>query len=314
MISVIIVSWRAKEKLHACITSLLNFGEGVVGEIIVVDNASNDGTPDLIRNSFPSVTILENSQNLGFSKANNQALKIVKEEYVLFLNPDTEITEHSLQRLLAHIENDPCIVAVGPKLINPDGKPWKVAARRLPTLWTEFCSLFFLDRLFPNSNFFSWKFYGNWNRETKKQVECLVGAAILARKNILHTLSGFDESVPLFLDDIDLCKKLGGRGRIYYCHDAVILHHHNVSGSQQSSTLLQQLSFQAHYIYFKKWKTSCYAWGYATLVLLSGMLCFVGSIILSSFVKDAGRRLFQRSLSCFEWFISSSEKYQCLPA
>src|SRR5438874_9906532 len=115
--------------------------------------------------------------------------------------------------MLRQLESDNHCVAVGPRLVNPDGRTWRVSARRLPTLWTEFCDFTTLDRLFDRSRLFARKWYAPWNYDSDRNVECLSGAALLGRTAEVRLLGGFDESVPLYLDDMDLCRRLGQRDR-----------------------------------------------------------------------------------------------------
>src|SRR5438128_11513862 len=137
-------------------------------EIIVVDNASSDGSVELVRTRFPAVRLILNEENLGFPKANNQALPRVRGEYTFFLNPDSELQPGTLERLLAELAGFPERAAVGPRVRKPSEFISRNCARRLPTLWTEFCDLSWLARIFPRSRILAWKYYARWDGTTDR--------------------------------------------------------------------------------------------------------------------------------------------------
>ena len=280
MVSIVIVSFNTVREVLACLESIERSARSEPGphpvqiEVILVDNASSDGTVAAVRARFPTVRVIANAANVGFPKANNQALPLVRGEYVLFLNPDSELGAGTVEQLVAALEPYPTRAAVGPRVRKPSEFMSPNCARRLPTLWTEFCDLSWLARIFPRSRLFAWKYYGGWDGTTDRDVECLLGAAMLCRTAQVRALGGFDESVPLYLDDMDLCKRLGELGRLRYLSGVPLLHHYSVSTRKQPTALMKRLGLQATYQYFVKHRGRGYARAYVAIVAGVGLVAF----------------------------------------
>ena len=294
MVSIIIVSFNTVRELLACLESIERATRSVPHqvEVILVDNASADGTVEAVRARFPAVRVIANDANVGFPKANNQALPLARGEYVLFLNPDSELGPGTLEQLVAGLEEIPERAAVGPRVRKPSEFMSPNCARRLPTLWTEFCDLTWLARIFPRSRLLAWKYYAGWDGTTDRDVECLLGAAMLCRTAQVRALGGFDESVPLYLDDMDLCKRLGALGRLRYLSGVPLLHHYSVSARKQPTALMKRLGLQATYQYFVKHRGSGYARAYVAIVAGVGLAAFPLGLVrlLGGSLKKARRR------------------------
>ncbi len=292
IVSIVIVSFNTALELVACIESIERCAAALPHETIVVDNASSDGSVAAVRTRFPAVRLVANQENLGFPKANNQALPLVRGEYVLFLNPDSELQPGTLERMVAELRAFPERAAVGPRVRRPAEFISPNCARRLPTLWTEWCDALWLHLIFPRSRLFAWKYYRPWDGTTDRDVECLLGAALLCRTEQLRALGGFDESVPLYLDDMDLCKRLGELGRLRYLSGVTILHHYSVSTRKQPAALMRRLGLQATYCYFVKHRGAAYAGAYVALVAGAGLAAFVLGFVrlLGGSLRKANRR------------------------
>jgi len=294
VVSIIIVSFNTVRELLACLESIERATRSVPHqvEVILVDNASADGTVEAVRARFPAVRVIANDANVGFPKANNQALPLARGEYVLFLNPDSELGPGTLEQLVAGLEEIPERAAVGPRVRKPSEFMSPNCARRLPTLWTEFCDLTWLARIFPRSRLLAWKYYAGWDGTTDRDVECLLGAAMLCRTAQVRALGGFDESVPLYLDDMDLCKRLGALGRLRYLSGVPLLHHYSVSARKQPTALMKRLGLQATYQYFVKHRGLGYARAYVAIVAGVGLAAFpLGFVrLLGGSLKKARRR------------------------
>src|SRR2546426_5793888 len=158
VISILIVSFNTAPELVACLESLARCAAALPHEIIVVDNDSSDGSVEAVQKRFPAVQVIANQENLGFPKANNQALPLARGEYVLFLNPDSEMQPGTLERMLAELAGFPERAAVGPRVRKQHEFISPNCARRLPTLWTELSNLLWLDRIFPRSRSMAWKY------------------------------------------------------------------------------------------------------------------------------------------------------------
>jgi len=198
----------------------------------------------------------------------------------------------TLERMLAEFAGFPERAAVGPRVRKQHEFISPNCARRLPTLWTELSNLLWLDRIFPRSRIMAWKYYAPWAGTTDRDVECLLGAAMLCRTNQVRGLGGFDESVPLYLDDMDLCKRLGQLGRLRYVSGAVVLHHYSVSTRKQPTPLIKRLGLQATHQYFVKHRGRAYARAYVAVVAFAGIMAFpLGFVrLLGGSLRKARRR------------------------
>jgi GT2 family glycosyltransferase len=314
VISILIVSFNTAHELVACLESIERCAAAIPHEIIVVDNASSDGSVEAVRRRFPAVQLVANQENLGFSKANNQALPLVRGEYVFFLNPDSELQPGTLEQVLAELAGFPERAAVGPRVRKPQEFISRTCARRLPTLWTELCDLLWLDRIFPRSRILAWKYYPGWDWTTDRDVECLLGAAMLCRTQQVRALGGFDESVPLYLDDMDLCKRLGDLGHLRYVSGATVLHHYSVSTKKQPSPLIRRLGLQATYRYFVKHRGRGYARAYAAVVAFTGIVAYpLGFLRLLGGSLRKARRRWDEARVFVDWAWRSKDVTYTLP-
>src|SRR5437763_2875340 len=194
--------------------------------------------------------------------------------------------------MVAYLESVPGRAAGGPRVREPSEFMSHNRARRLPTLCTEFCDLSGLARIFPRSRLLAWKDYAGWDGTTDRDVECLLGAAMLCRTAQVRALGGFDESVPLYLDDMDLCKRLGELGRLRYLSGVPLLHHYSVSTRKQPTALMKRLGLQATYRYFVKHRGRAYARGYVAIVAVVGLASFPLGLVrlVGGSLKKARRR------------------------
>lgn len=279
-VTILIVNWNAGDYLLRCLRSI-----DPRYRVVLVDNHSQDGSAIQAASSFSAVELVESPVNLGFSAGNNLGLEQIDTEYTLFLNPDTEIIGDAIEKMVRFLEDHSDYDAVGPRLIEADGQYGKLSGRRHFNLWYGFCDAFLLDRLFPRSRWFAGLFLPTWDRKSSRDVECLVGCAMLMRTAVVKKLGGFDESVPLFLDDIDLCRKITEHGGKIHCLvEANIRHVHNVSGSKAPITWIKHLSYMARYLYLRKYDNRVNAGIYRLMVGVAGfsrMLIFAGISLIN---------------------------------
>ena len=218
-LSIIIVSYNVRQLLIRCIESVIkNIGSDLSFEIIVVDNSSIDGSVEAVTHKFTEIKIKQNNYNAGFPAANNQGFAMATGDYFLMLNPDTEITDNSIQKLLAFYKTIYNAGIVGPKLLNPDGSRQNVVWR-FPKVRYIIAEILYLNFLIPR------KYYKDKDFATTFEVESMSGAALLFSKDVLQKLGGLNEKL-FWIEDVDLCfraKKLGLHN--FYYHDAAIIHH-----------------------------------------------------------------------------------------
>lgn len=235
-VSICIVNWNTKDLLANCIDSIHEKTTGISYEIIVVDNMSYDGSAEMVRQCYPQCRIFASKENLGFAGGNNVAVKEAQGKYVLYLNPDTVLATNAIYGMFQYADTHPEVGAVGCKLLNQDGSVQFTCARTYPTLWNQFCELMMLNRVFPRSKMFSTIEMNYWDHKDSRQIDCLSGACILARKSIIDKLGGFDENLFMYAEDVDLCFRINLEGKkIYYLADEKIYHLEGQSSKQQSN-------------------------------------------------------------------------------
>ncbi len=227
---VCIVAWRSRAVLGACLRAVL--GEPGVGAVVVVDNASGDGTVELVQEKFPTVHLLANDCNVSFAAGNNQAFRVTSAPFVLLLNPDTEVEPGAVRRLLGVMQEDARIGAVAPQLILPDGSV-QSSVRGFPDPASVTFEALGLARLFPRSAVANRYRLRDWDHATRRDVDQPMASALLLRRAALEEVGLFDEQFPLYFNDVDLCYRLREAGwRIVFEPAAKVRHHHGQSTSQ----------------------------------------------------------------------------------
>jgi len=206
-------------------------------EIIVVDNASEDGSPEMVTTCFPKTHLIENEINKGFAKANNQGAELSQGRFLLLLNPDTVLHPMSISRLIDHLEFQPEVGAVGPRTLNPDGS-LQISAYRSPTLLRETWRLLNLDHLLPLS-YYPLDFF---NAPNYQHVEILNGSCILIRSELLQQIGLFDEQFFIYSEEYDLCERIRDVGwQLHWLPEAVITHYVGQSTKQKPDAMFLEL-------------------------------------------------------------------------
>ena len=237
-LSVILVTWNVRELVLTCIQRVFERRDELEVEVILVDNGSSDGTLQAVAESFPHVRIVQNHENLGFPRANNLALLEARGRHVLFLNPDTEVGEGTLEACVRELDGDPAVGAVGCRVLLPDGRVQVEGARRHYRLLDLVWEAFYLHVFFPRSRVFAHQVMGDWDHEGDRDVEALVGAFIMARREVLLDAGGMPDEVFMYHEDLALCLRLEKRGwKIRYLGGVTTLHHHGASAAGSSSPL-----------------------------------------------------------------------------
>lgn len=234
-ISVVIVNYNVKHFLEQCLSSAEKALTGIEGEIIVVDNQSKDGSIEMLQDKFPTIRLIANKENKGFSVANNQGIKEAKGEYILLLNPDTVIEEDGIKRTIQFMNEHPKAGALGVKMLDGKGNFLPESKRGLPTPWVAFCKMFGLSKLFPKSELFNQYYLGYLDENKINEVGVLSGAFMLIRKNILDKIGLLDESFFMYGEDIDLSYRITQAGyKNYYYPETKIIHYKGESTKKGS--------------------------------------------------------------------------------
>lgn len=251
-LSVVIVNYNVKHFLEQCLHSVRKASAGVPCEVFVVDNNSVDGSVKMVKEKFPEVKIIANQENLGFSKANNQAIKLAVGEYVLLLNPDTIVEDDTFVKILDFMDSHPEAGGLGVKMVDGQGKFLPESKRGLPTPAVAFYKIFGLARLFPKSKIFGQYHLSYLHPDKIHAVDVLSGAFMLVRKSVLDKIGGLDESYFMYGEDIDLSYRINLEGyKNYYFPETRIIHYKGES-TKKSSINYVLVFYQAMIIFATK--------------------------------------------------------------
>lgn len=227
-LTIVIVNWNTKGILEECLHSTLNGIQGMSAEVIVVDNGSEDGSPEMVRREFPEVQLIANAENLGFAAANNQAIEVAKGKHVLLLNSDTLVLGDVLPRSLAYMETHPEVGVMGCRVLNTD-RSVQLTCSRIPTLTNLFLLTTGLFRLKTP------KFCGryqllDWDRDSERDVETVTGCFMLVRRAALDDVGLLDETFFFYGEETDWCKRFAVHGwKLRFAPVGEIVHHGSLS-------------------------------------------------------------------------------------
>jgi len=224
-ISIIIVNYNVKHFAEQCLRSVEAATGSLSVEVFLVDNGSSDESVEYLRSRFPSVTIIDNGENLGFGRANNIAFKRAQGRYLFVLNPDTLLGEDTLHALVEYMDEHPRAGAAGPKILTRDGSFDVTSKRGFPTPWVAFCRFSGLARLFPMSEFFGRYDLLYLSPDQPAEIDSLVGSCMIVRSDVYREIGGFDEDYFMFGEDIDWCYRMKQTGwQIHYAPVTTIVH------------------------------------------------------------------------------------------
>lgn len=247
VLSIVVVNWNARDLLRSCLRSIYANPQKCSFDVTVVDNASADGSTDMVRQCFPEVRLIENRRNVGFAHANNQGIRRSNGRLILLLNPDTEVQAGALQALTNFLDGQPRAGAVGPRLLNPDGS-LQPSCHPTPTLAREFWRLFHLDAIYPYARYPMHR----WDQDTPRRVDVIQGACLLLRRDALDQVGLLDEDYFMYSEEVDLCTRLRRAGwQIYWVPRAKVVHY----GAQSTRQVADEMFLQLHrskVLYFRK--------------------------------------------------------------
>jgi GT2 family glycosyltransferase len=201
-VAVVIVVWNAKHYVMECLESLREHCEQACSEVIVVDNASTDGTPELVAEMFPEFKLIRNPENFGFAKANNIGMAQSLAEYVCLVNSDVKFLDDSISPMVRYLDDHSGVGMLGPKMLAPTGEVRR-STMRFPTVWNNFCRAFGLDSLFKKSRLFGGMLMSDFDHQTTVPVEVLNGWFILVRRSAIERVGGLDPQFFMYGEDVD---------------------------------------------------------------------------------------------------------------
>ncbi|MEO8512391.1 MAG: glycosyltransferase family 2 protein [Ignavibacteria bacterium] len=239
-ISVIIVTWNSEEELTACVNSVITASKGLDAELIIIDNNSSDNSFNIAgKINYQKLHTLRNPENLGYTKAVNQGIRLAKGKYVLLLNPDTIVDEKSVKVMYDFLEKGMGYGACAPLMKNPDGTT-QYSVRNFPTYWHMFTEFSLLAYIFPKTKLFGgWKAkYMDYSKE--QDIEQPMAAAFLIRRSLLADIGNMDERFSMFFNDVDLCKKIYDSGfKIRLTPSSIVTHEHGSSIKKDRARMIR---------------------------------------------------------------------------
>lgn len=261
--------------MENCIASILANPLSTPFETWVVDNASTDGSPRMVREKYPQVHLVENSENVGFARANNQAIQRCAGEYILLLNPDTLVSSGALQTLVDFLDQHPEAGAAGARLVRPDGS-LQISSHPQVTLSRELWRLFYLDILSPYAMYPLTK----WETNQPQEVDVVAGACLLLRKEVLEQVGYLDEDYFMYNEEVDLCCRIQRSGwHIYWVPTAEVVHFGGQSTQQVPTEMFLHL-YHSYIKYFRKH----YGWSVAQMYKLILGIAALSRLMLAPFV------------------------------
>lgn len=252
-LSIIIVSWNVVSLLGDCLRSIFGAsGESsavdVPYEVYVVDNASSDGTTDMVRREFPQVKLIANPANLGFTAANNIALRRCQGRYIMLLNPDTRIVGDALKTMLGYMRQHADVGVVGPQLRYADGT-LQSSRRRFPTLMTALFESTLLQQWFPRNRWAQRYYVADMPDDKAQDVDWVTGACMLARSEVISRVGLLDESFFMYSEELDWCRRIRAAGwRVVYLPEAVVIHYEGRSSGQVVAA--RHIHFESSKVYY----------------------------------------------------------------
>ena len=268
-LSILIVSYNTRALTLAALESLYAHPPPVPFEVILLDNASSDGSLDAIRAAFPQVIAIDQRENVGFAAGNNIAAERARGRRILLLNPDTIVLPSSFPALWAFAEREPERGIWGGRTLFPDGTLNPTSCWRRMTLWSLFCSAFGLTHLFPRSPVFNFEGYGGWQRDSVRDVDIVTGCFLLIDADLWRRLGGFDPTFFMYAEEADLCRRAAAIGaRPGITPDAELVHYGGASEVTSAGKVVKTTRGRVTLMH-KHWPWPSYALGRALLLLWS---------------------------------------------
>ncbi|MFM9824586.1 glycosyltransferase family 2 protein [Flavobacterium sp.] len=250
-LSVIILNYNVRYFLEQCVCSVQKALENIDGEIIVVDNNSQDGSCAMIKHLFPKVFLIENKENLGFPKGNNIGVSKAKGEFICILNPDTVVAEDTFIKVLAFAKKQSDLGIVGVKLIDGTGNFLPESKRGIPTPWVAFTKIFGLYKIFPKASLFNQYYAQDLSENTTGKAAILVGAFMVMRRDFYIEIGGFDENCFMYSDDIDLSYMALKKEKSNYYYPETTIIHYKGESTIKDGAYMKRFSEAMNFFYKK---------------------------------------------------------------
>lgn len=310
IVSIVIVSWNARDYLLQCLESLTPAVCRYSMEIIVVDNASSDGSAELVENNFPKTRLIRNPANLGFAKANNLGIAASAGRYVCLINSDVKVLPDCISQLVDYCEQHPDVGMVGPRIIGGDGKLQR-SCRGFPTLWNMLCRALALDSIFPKIKLFTGYSLSYWPQDDTRSVDILTGCFWLVRRETLGQVGLLDETFFMYGEDMDWSKRFWLNGsKLVFVSSAEAIHY----GGASSSNFPVRFYIEKQRADLQYWKKhhSQIATMFFFLISCLHLLLRTAGYSFALFLRKGTRSVYQykikRSLACLKWLFFESSR------
>jgi GT2 family glycosyltransferase len=302
-VSVVIVVWNAKQYVLECLESLREHCGNVCSEVIVVDNASSDGTPELVAEMFPEFKLIRNPENFGFAKANNIGIAETSGDYICLVNSDVKFIDDCISPMVCYLSDHAAVGMVGPKMLAANGEVRR-STMRFPTVWNNFCRAVGLDSLFKKSRSFGGLMMADFDHQTTAPVEVLNGWFLLVRRSAVERVGLLDPQFFMYGEDVDWCYRFRKAGEsVVFFAEAGAIHYGGASSANAPLRFYLEL-YRATWQYWRKHHSGLAQLGFLVAFSLhhSVRLLVSGCIYLCSPAQrthTAAR--FRRSLACLQW-------------
>lgn len=272
-VSVIIVSWNCLQLLRDCLASISSQAAGLSLEVFVVDNASKDGTVEMLSREFPDVIVIANKENRGFAAANNQALAIARAPYLLLLNPDTVILDHAIEKTVRFADENPDVGIVGPRVLENESRVQRTCFS-FQNPWNVFLVESGLHRIAPHSRILGAPELGWWNRDCMVDVDVVSGMYMLVRRTAMQQVGLLDEAFFVYGEEADWCRRFSRAGwRRVFIPQAEIIHRDGGSKSTEQVSVRMFVQMQkSTLIYQRKHHGRLGYWSVKSLLILSNFM------------------------------------------
>jgi hypothetical protein len=299
-ISIIIVTWNGRQFAWECLDSLRSYGDNPKVEVIVVDNASTDGAPEVLEQDFPWVRLIRNSANLGFAKANNIGIAASAGKYVCLINSDVKVPADCLRKMQAYMEANPSVGMLGPQMLCPSGLVGR-SYMRFPTFWRGFCDALALRRLFPNSRSLTGIMMTDFDNSQTAEVDVLNGWLLMVRREALEQVGLLDERFFMYGEDIDWSYRFQKAGwkRVYFAGARAF--HYGGGSSELAPTRFYVEMRRANLQFFRKHYGRGGFFAFLAATCLHEMVRVIGNVpllIAKKAERGQAAQKIGRSLSC----------------
>ncbi len=266
-VSVVIINWNTRDILRNCLVSVFEQTQGIAVEVIVVDNASHDGSVEMVQEEFPRVALITNEENRGFAAGNNQGLAAAQGRYVLLLNSDTIVLDGAVKKTVAFADAHPEAAVTGCRVLNSDRTP-QASCFMFPSALNMLLSAFYLYRLFPKNRFFGRERMTWWDKGSPREVDVVSGCFMMVRREAIEHVGAMDEAFFMYAEETDWCYRFKKAGwKVMFMPEACIIHLGRASSQRVAQKMRLQLSGSILYFLKKHGRTPEYVLGCALTAL-----------------------------------------------